>query len=182
MVHESCSELCERLINPLSTTCIRYDQAGTPELKIEEEQFDPLKHIYYITLSQSCPSTPGQPSESKNPFHIPISVGLLDSNGKEISCPTTGDVRNFHTNCGTKFGRERRKNDDIFHSFQLTNPFFQLTQTLKTTHVLELTTGIDTFSFASVPEKPVVSLLRNFSAPVKLQTRFVPLLIRRSRR
>lgn len=58
-----------------------YRQAGTPVLNIEDH-YDIKKKIYQFTVSQTCPSTPGQPI--KEPFHIPFSMGLLDSSGKEI--------------------------------------------------------------------------------------------------
>jgi aminopeptidase N len=46
-----------------------YSQAGTPRVRVEE-QFDEQKQSYQLTLSQSCPPTPGQ--ETKPLFHIPL--------------------------------------------------------------------------------------------------------------
>jgi aminopeptidase N len=56
----------------------RYDQAGTPEITVAKESFDERARQYKLTLAQSAPSTPGQPTESKKPFLIPVTVGLLD--------------------------------------------------------------------------------------------------------
>jgi len=107
-----------------------YDQAGTPELKVRTEH-DPRTRTYTLHVSQSCPATPGQPD--KAPFHIPLAVGLLDAEGRELplrlageSAPATG------------------------------------------TRVLEVREPEQRFSFADIDEPPVPSLLRGFSAPVKV--------------
>ncbi|TAK91073.1 MAG: aminopeptidase N [Burkholderiaceae bacterium] len=52
-----------------------YSQAGTPRISARG-QYDAEQQRYTLTLRQSCPATPGQPD--KQPFHIPIAVGLLD--------------------------------------------------------------------------------------------------------
>lgn len=56
----------------------RYDQAGTPEIRVTGETYDDKAHTYTLTLSQATPSTPGQPSHTKKPFLIPFTVGLLN--------------------------------------------------------------------------------------------------------
>ncbi len=96
-----------------------YEQAGTPQLTVKG-RFDEAAKRYVLSVSQSCPPTPGQ--VSKRPFHIPLSVALLDS--------ATGE-------------------------------------TLKE-ELLQVTKASEEFSFP-VPSKPIPSLLRGFSAPVKLQ-------------
>ena len=58
-----------------------YSQAGTPVLRFEGRYDEALK-TYSLTLSQSCPPTPGQPE--KLPFHIPVAVGLLDAEGNDM--------------------------------------------------------------------------------------------------
>jgi len=58
-----------------------YSQAGTPVLRFEG-RWDDTAHTYTVTLFQSCPATPGQPQ--KLPFHIPVAVGLLDSEGNDM--------------------------------------------------------------------------------------------------
>ena len=58
-----------------------YSQAGTPVVKAETH-YDAAAHTYDITLSQSCPPSPGQ--AKKLPFHIPVSVGLLDEQGRDL--------------------------------------------------------------------------------------------------
>ena len=51
-----------------------YSQAGTPRVHVSEN-FDNLKKTYTLTLSQSCPATPGQ--AHKKPFHIPLMTKLI---------------------------------------------------------------------------------------------------------
>ncbi|PRD64938.1 aminopeptidase N [Malikia granosa] len=58
-----------------------YSQAGTPRLHASG-YFDAEARRYTLTLGQSCPATPGQPS--KKAFVIPVALGLLDAQGREI--------------------------------------------------------------------------------------------------
>jgi len=58
-----------------------YSQAGTPVVRAAT-RYDAQAQVYELTLTQSCPPTPGQ--QRKLPFHIPVAVGLLDSDGKDI--------------------------------------------------------------------------------------------------
>ena len=58
-----------------------YSQAGTPVVKAVS-RYDAQAKTYDLTLSQSCPPTPGQPD--KLPFHIPVAVGLLGADGRDM--------------------------------------------------------------------------------------------------
>jgi len=58
-----------------------YSQAGTPVLTAEAH-YDAAQKTYTLTLAQSCPATPGQ--KEKLPFHIPVAIGLLDGQGRDI--------------------------------------------------------------------------------------------------
>ncbi len=107
-----------------------YSQAGTPRVKLESD-YDSQNKTLSLTLSQSCPSTPGQ--SDKKPYLIPVAIGLLDKNGKGIPVQLKGAA------------------------------------TSSDTCVLELTKEKETFTLVNVPEKPVISALRNFSAPVILE-------------
>src|SRR5262249_51358451 len=51
-----------------------YAQAGTPVLHIRGV-YDADEKSYTLDVTQHCPSTPGQPV--KEPFHIPLAVGLV---------------------------------------------------------------------------------------------------------
>src|SRR3954463_14903092 len=59
-----------------------YSQAGTPRVKAQTH-FDAVSGIYTLTLTQSCAPTPGQPD--KQPFVIPVALGLLDPEGRELT-------------------------------------------------------------------------------------------------
>ena len=109
-----------------------YQQAGTPELHVSED-YDAASHRYHLTVRQSCPPTPGQPH--KQPFPIPLAVGLLDPQGQDLPLQLAGEAT-----AGA------------------------------TTRVLELREPEHRFTFIQVPARPVASLLRGFSAPVRLHS------------
>ncbi|MFV0244779.1 MAG: aminopeptidase N [Qingshengfaniella sp.] len=94
-----------------------YSQAGTPRLSVTE---DWQNGTLTLTFSQSTPPTPGQ--DNKAPQVIPIALGLLSRDGRE----------------------------------------------LLPTRMLELTEASQSFQFHDLPERPVASILRGFSAPVIL--------------
>lgn len=96
-----------------------YNQAGTPELKVSAE-YDAKAKTYTFEVKQSCAPSPGQPV--KKPYHIPLSVGLIDDSGKTVA-----------------------------------------------EKILQVKKETEKFVFEGVQSKPVPSLLRGFSAPVKLQ-------------
>lgn len=109
-----------------------YSQAGTPRLAVSES-YDSAAGAYSLTFRQSCPTTPGQPGDQKQPFVIPVELGLLDSQGNDIALRLSGEA-----------------------------------SATGTTRVLSVTEAEQTFTFVDVTEKPLPSLLRGFSAPVKL--------------
>jgi aminopeptidase N len=116
-----------------------YSQAGTPRLKVATH-YDAAQATFDITLTQNCLPSPEQ--EHKLPFHIPVAVGMLDGAGHDMALyPENGALH--QTNGESAEG--------------------------PTTVVLELTQAEQTFRFHRVMEKPVPSLLRNFSAPVILE-------------
>ncbi|MDY6848317.1 MAG: aminopeptidase N [Thermodesulfobacteriota bacterium] len=109
-----------------------YEQAGTPEVHVERH-YDTERQRYRLTFTQSCPPTPGQ--SNKEPFHIPVAVGLLDRRGRSMHLQLEGEAR----------AKETRA------------------------RVLSLTQACQTFEFVDVKQEPVPSLLRGFSAPVKMK-------------
>ena len=106
-----------------------YTQAGTPQLDISRH-YEPKERRYTLTVKQSCPLTARQPV--KDPFFIPLTVGLLDSKGREMPLQLGGADK------------------------------------AETSKVLHVTDVEQHFTFVNVPEEPVPTLLRDFSAPVKL--------------
>ena len=108
-----------------------YQQAGTPLVKVSQH-YDAQQQIYTLTVTQTCPPTPGQ--AQKLPFHIPLAMGLLDEQGHDLPLTLEGEH-----------------------------------QAVAGGRVLQLTEAQQTFTFVDVPCAPVPSLLRGFSAPVKLE-------------
>ncbi len=106
-----------------------YSQAGTPELSATGT-YDTAKKTYRLEVAQTVPPTPNQPV--KQPMVIPLVVGLVGKNGKDLPLTLAG---------GQKIERG----------------------------VLTLTKPKETFEFTGIPENPVPSLNRGFSAPVRLK-------------
>ncbi len=65
-----------------------YDQAGTPVLEASLD-YDEDAGQARLQLRQSCPPTPGQPV--KKPLHIPVRLGLLDGEGRELPLRIAGE-------------------------------------------------------------------------------------------
>ena len=95
-----------------------YSQAGTPTINVSDA-FDAAAKRYTLTVEQTVPVTPGQPS--KLPAVIPLSMALVQKDGA------------------------------VSHA-----------------QVLSVTAARQEFHFEDVIAKPVPSLLRGFSAPVKV--------------
>lgn len=108
-----------------------YHQAGTPVVSIQE-RFDETTSEYHLTLEQDCPPTPNQPV--KEPFHIPLTIGLLDRNGRDLDL-----------NC-----QDIEVNSDG-------------------QRLIELKDKKKNLVFSGLPERPVLSILREFSAPIHLK-------------
>ena len=58
-----------------------YSQGGTPRVAARGE-FDAEAKTYTLHFSQNCPATPGQPE--KEPFVIPVNLGLLSASGTAV--------------------------------------------------------------------------------------------------
>jgi aminopeptidase N len=65
-----------------------YSQAGTPVVSVSTH-YDADARTYDITLAQRCPPTPGQ--AKKLPFHIPVVIGLLGADGKDMPLKFDGE-------------------------------------------------------------------------------------------
>ena len=93
-----------------------YHQSGTPELSIETE-YDSIAQKYTLKVRQTSMD------KRNKPFHIPLSMALVDDTGKDIEA----------TRC-----------------------------------VLNVTESEQQYEFENITGKVIPSLLRNFSAPVRL--------------
>lgn len=65
-----------------------YSQAGTPQLHISDD-YDVSAQRYTLHVKQTCAATPDQ--NTKEPFHIPLAVGLLDEEGKDLPLQLQGE-------------------------------------------------------------------------------------------
>jgi len=66
-----------------------YSQAGTPRVRAEGH-YDAAARSYTLTLTQSCPHTPGQ--AEKQPFVIPVTLGLLAPDGTALPLQLAGEA------------------------------------------------------------------------------------------
>lgn len=112
-----------------------YKQSGTPLLSVKEEYF-PEEKTFTLKVTQTCPPTPGQPH--KEPFHIPLAMGLLSSTGEALPLTLDSDVTPYP----------------------------------EKTRVLNIQKTEEVFCFKNMSERPIPSLLRGFSAPVKLAVEY----------
>ena len=112
-----------------------YSQSGTPRVKAHGT-YDAVAKTYTLTLQQSCAATADQ--ATKEPFVIPVKVGLLNSEGQAFNIQLEGD---------------------------LSEEGAASPQQSKT---LVLSEESQSFVFVNLDSEPTPSLLRNFSAPVNL--------------
>ncbi len=110
-----------------------YSQAGTPLLEVTSA-YDADAQTFTLDFAQSCKPTPGQ--GRKEPFVIPIALGLVPPGAGDIPLRTGG-------------------NDGA-------------SDTELASGIIELSSPRRRITFRDVPSRPVPSLLRGFSAPVRL--------------
>ncbi|MEO1089400.1 MAG: aminopeptidase N [Pseudomonadota bacterium] len=140
--HDGKAVTCEDFVAAMSNASGRdfgdffrwYRQAGTPRLAVRGH-YDQEARTYTLDIEQTTPPTPGQPM--KEPFHVPIRMGLIDAVGEAVPLRLRGE--------NAPAGTDR---------------------------VLELTDHKSRFVFEDVDSPPVPSLLRGYSAPVKLEVGF----------
>jgi aminopeptidase N len=118
----------------LSQFALWYHQSGTPALTVSASH-DPARRTYTLSIEQSCPPTPGQPT--KRPMVIPVRFGLVGGNGADMDYTSVSGAA---------------VRDDVLI---LTEPRHEIV-------------------FEGVATRPIPSLLRGFSAPVKLDLALEP--------
>lgn len=133
--HDGSATTCDAFVDAMQSVCEMdltqfrhwYSTAGTPVLDISES-YDQAQQQYHLSVRQHCPNTPGQ--TDKAPLHIPLLMGLLDSQGRSLPL-------SIGRQCGDSA-------------------------------ILDVVESEQTFTFDGIAEQPIASLLRDFSAPVKL--------------
>jgi aminopeptidase N len=152
-----------------------YSQPGTPQLKVESH-YDAARQTYALTLSQRC--KPGTGQKATQPFHIPVAVGLLDGQGRDMAltlddaaidpAPVNQEsvrIEPVEMRMDARASTSSARTEVPFKSSRINKP--------ATTCVLELTKTRQTFTFNRVTSQPVPSLLRNFSAPVVMEYDYI---------
>jgi aminopeptidase N len=107
-----------------------YSQSGTPEVNVTEN-YDADKKEYSLTLKQFCKPTEKEPS--KEAFHIPLLIGLLDPTGNDYKLNSKDIAYNSDGKALISLKKEE-----------------------------------ETYLFTDISDKPVLSLNREFSSPIKL--------------
>lgn len=111
-----------------------YSQAGTPSV-YAEGVYDEKAKTYTLKLRQETKPTPGQ--EVKLPFVIPMEMGLLGKDGKDMPLQLEGEK-----------------------------------DAKGTSRVMVLDQPEAVFTFVNVPEKPVLSANRDFTAPINFHMEY----------
>jgi aminopeptidase N len=109
-----------------------YSQAGTPVVRVSARH-DARARTCTLDVTQETPPSPGQ--RAKQPFHIPLAVGLIDAKGRDLPLRLAGESE----------------------------------AATRTTRVLDVRAQREQFTFVGIDAPPVPSLLRGFSAPVRLE-------------
>ncbi|XP_022958246.1 puromycin-sensitive aminopeptidase [Cucurbita moschata] len=118
-----------------------YSQAGTPRVKVTLS-YNSDGRTFTLKFSQDVPPTPGQPN--KEPMFIPVAVGLLDKAGNDLPLSSI-----YHDGVLQSIAENDRP---VYHT------------------VLRLTKKEEEIVFSDIPERPVPSLFRGYSAPIRLET------------
>ena len=90
-----------------------YSQAGTPRVEASDS-FDENTGLYSLTLHQSCPDTPEAKAEEKQPFLIPVAIGLLGDAGN-LAIRQQGQPIDAETSDNTHVVLELTDTEQTFH-------------------------------------------------------------------
>ena len=131
----------------LDTFARWYEQAGTPTVRARG-RYDAASKTYELELEQR--DAAGNVPERDRCWHIPVAVGLLGSSGADMQLRLEGDAD------------------------QPSTASTPASPAAVETRVLELAQPSQRFRFVEVDEAPVPSLLRDFSAPVRLDMERAP--------
>ena len=140
-----------------------YSQSGTPELHINGSH-DPVTKTYSLTVRQSCPDTAGQQgfgtAKSQNDSHQKLTKPVEIQNSKQ-NAQHSFQKQLFHI--PLTLGLLSADGDTL--PLKLTG---STAEKYQDSIILELRKQSETFVFEDISVAPIPSLLRGFSAPVKL--------------
>ena len=140
-----------------------YSQSGTPELHINGSH-DPVTKTYSLTVQQSCPDTAGQQgfgtAKSQNDSHQKLTTPVEIQNSKQ-NAQHSFQKQLFHI--PLTLGLLSADGDTL--PLKLTG---STAEKYQDSIILELRKQSETFVFEDISVAPIPSLLRGFSAPVKL--------------
>nr|VFJ47316.1 MAG: aminopeptidase N [Candidatus Kentron sp. FW] len=126
----------------LGQFCRWYDQAGTPEVTAKG-QYDGDKKTYTLVFHQSCQPTPGQPE--KEPFHIPMAIGLVDENGRDLALRLADEEKTPPP--GTRVLSLREKNQEFRFTDIPHRPIPSLLREFSAPITLKMTRTIEELAF-----------------------------------
>ncbi|KAF3335752.1 Puromycin-sensitive aminopeptidase [Carex littledalei] len=132
--------MCDANGADLANFLLWYSQAGTPSVKVISS-YNAEAKTFSLKFSQEVPPTPGQ--AVKEPMFIPVAVGLLDSTGKDMPLSSLSS-------------------NGVLKTISSGEPVY--------TTVLHFNKKEEEFVFSNIPERPVPSLLRGYSAPIRLDS------------
>ncbi|XP_078148112.1 peptidase M1 family protein [Carex rostrata] len=132
--------MCDANGADLANFLLWYSQAGTPSVKVTSS-YNAEAKTFSLKFSQEVPPTPGQ--AVKEPMFIPVAVGLLDSTGKDMPLSSLSS-------------------NGVLKTISSGEPVY--------TTVLHFNKKEEEFVFSNIPERPVPSLLRGYSAPIRLDS------------
>ena len=95
-----------------------YSQAGTPNL-VATYSHDPIRSQLHLTIEQSCPPTPGQPT--KRMMQIPIRFGLVGRNGGSVpysACRDIGTGKTTHEADGSLIELTDQQHKFVFENVE----------------------------------------------------------------
>ena len=90
------------LADKLATFKRWYAQAGTPKLSARG-RYDAPSRTYTLGLEQHSEPSPGQPL--KQPFVIPVAMGLVGRDGRALPLQLEGEAAPIRPQCGARWGR-----------------------------------------------------------------------------
>ncbi|WIA28644.1 hypothetical protein OEZ86_011181 [Tetradesmus obliquus] len=162
----TCEDFCQAMFasDPLASLAPAmmrwYDTNGTPELTIRTT-YSPSQQTLTLTVKQELET-------AKAPLLIPLKVGLVGPDGKDLPLhlmPATAGS----SKPSKKAGNRKPSATNSSSSY---TPTEAVTPGLCGSECRSMVLLLDSWSgswvFSRLPERPAVSLLRDFSAPVRL--------------